>query len=374
MNAPRAASGKNRFHTEPATWIRDAQGRRLRTIDFHAHTMSPAVERLVADRPQKQAEPEIRLRTMGVVSVEYNDRVMLPQAAGPLSDLAVRLGDMDRMGVDLQVVSPQPTQYYYWADHDLALEIVAVQNEHIAAICAQYPERLVGLGTLALQHPELAVAQLDHAVKNLGLRGIEISTSINDRELSHASLEPVWAKAEELGCVVFIHPMGCSLGERLQPAYLSNSVGQPVETTVALSHLICGGVFDRHADLKVCAAHGGGYLPTYIGRADHAYHTRPDARTTVHAPSEYLRRICFDSLVYSPAGLRKLIDQVGAEQVVVGTDYPFDMGHYDIHALVGTTAGLSAEQRAAILGGNAARLLAIASPMNRRATRQGSPT
>jgi aminocarboxymuconate-semialdehyde decarboxylase len=351
---------ERRFHTEPATWIRDAQGRRLKTIDFHAHTMSPAVERLVADSPQKKAELEIRPRTMGRASVEYNASVMLPQAAAPLSDLSVRFRDMERMGVDVQVVSPLPTQYYYWADYDLARQIVDQQNEHIAAICSRYPDRFVGLGTLALQHPELAVAQLDHAVKNLGLRGFELSTAVNERELSHASLEPVWAKAEELGCVAFIHPMGCSLGERLQPAYLSNSVGQPVETAVALSHLICGGVLDRHVALKVCAAHGGGYLPTYIGRADHAYHTRPDAHTTTHPPSEYLRRIFFDSLVYSPAGLRKLADQVGAEQIVVGTDYPFDMGHYDIHALIGGTAGLTPEQRAAILGGNAARLLTLA--------------
>jgi aminocarboxymuconate-semialdehyde decarboxylase len=349
------------FHTEPGTWIRDAQGRRVRTIDFHAHTVAPAVERLVADRPQKRAELESRLLTMGAASVEYNASVMLPQAAAPLSDLSVRLGDMDRMGVDMQVVSPQPTQYYYWADYDLAVEIVDRQNEHIAAICSVHPDRLVGLGTLALQHPELAVAQLEHAVKNLGLRGFELSTAVNDRELSHASLEPVWAKAEELGCVVFIHPMGCSLGGRLQPAYLSNSVGQPVETAVALSHLICGGVLDRHTGLKVCAAHGGGYLPTYIGRADHAYHARPDARTMAHPPSDYLRRIFFDSLVYSPAGLRRLIDQVGAGQVVVGTDYPFDMGHYDIHALVGDTAGLTPDQHAAILGGTAARLLALSS-------------
>ena len=360
MNAPRYSPGDSRFHIDPASWIRDARGGRIKTIDFHAHSFSPSVERLVADRPQKKAESEIRLRTLGPASVEYNAGVMLPQASAPLSDLSVRLADMDLMGVDIQVVSPQPTQYYYWADHDLALDIVRLQNEHIAAICAHYPHRLIGLGTLALQHPELAVAQLDYAVKTLGLRGFELSTAVNECELSHPSLEPVWAKAEELGCVVFIHPMGCSLGERLQPAYLSNSVGQPVETTVALSHLICGGVLDRFAGLKVCAAHGGGYLPTYVGRADHAYHTRPDARTTALPPSEYLRRIFFDSLVYSPAGLRKLIDQVGVGQVVVGTDYPFDMGHYDIHALIGATPDLTAEQRAAILGGNAEWLLTLA--------------
>jgi aminocarboxymuconate-semialdehyde decarboxylase len=296
---------------------------------------------------------------MGAASVEHNNRVMLPQAGPALTDLAIRLADMDKMGVDVQVVSPIPTQYYYWADEALAAEIVALQNEHVAASCAQHPSRLVGLGTLALQHPQLAVRQLETAVCKLGLRGFELSTAINDRELSHPSLEPVWAKAVELDCVVFIHPMGCSLGERLAPSYLSNTVGQPVETAVALSHLIFGGILDRHAGLKVCAAHGGGYLPTCIGRADHAYDHRPDAHTMAAPPSSYLRRIWFDSLVYTPEALRSLIDRVGASQVVIGTDYPFDMGHYDIHTLLARTPGLTDAERETILSGTAERLLQV---------------
>jgi len=354
LDSPRP---EHRFRTDPATWIKDAHGRRLRTVDLHAHLLTPAVEQLVAECPQKRDEPEVRVRTMGRPSVEHNNRVMLPECAAALTDLSVRLNDMDRMGVDVQVVSPSPTQYYYWANPDLAARIVSLQNEHVAASCAQHPERLVGLGTLALQHPKLAVAQLEHAVEKLGLRGFELSTAVNDRDLSHASLEPVWAKAQDLGCVVFIHPLGCSLGERLSLAYLSNSVGQPVETAVALSHVIFGGVLDRYPGLRIFAAHGGGYLPTYIGRADHAFHTRPDARTMAEPPSSYLRRMWFDSLVYSPQALRKLIDEVGATQVVVGTDYPFDMGHYDVHAVIGNTPGLSHAQREAILGGNADRLL-----------------
>jgi aminocarboxymuconate-semialdehyde decarboxylase len=350
---------EQRFRTDPKTWIKDAHGRRLRTVDLHAHLLTPAVERLVAECPQKKSEPEVRVRTMGRASVEHNNRVMLPQCAAALTDLSVRLEDMDCMGVDVQVVSPSPAQYYYWADPDLADRIVSLHNEHVAEFCARCPERLIGLGTLALQHPQLAVAQLEHAVEKLGLRGFELSTAVNDRDLSHASLEPVWAKAQDLGCVVFIHPLGCSLGERLSLAYLSNSVGQPVETAVALSHVIFGGILDRYPNLKICAAHGGGYLPTYIGRADHAFHTRPDARTMSQPPSSYLRRMWFDSLVYSPQALRKLIDEVGASQVVVGTDYPFDMGHYDVHAVIGNTPGLSDAQREAILGGNAQGLLRV---------------
>jgi aminocarboxymuconate-semialdehyde decarboxylase len=346
-----------RFSTDPATWVRDADGRRVRTVDLHAHTVAPAVERLVAGEPHKIAEAEQRVRTMGAASIAHNNAVMLPEAATALNDVAVRLADMDRMGVDVQVVSPLPTQYYYWAERELAAQLVTAHHEHIAVLCARAPERLIGLGTLALQHPDLAVAQLVTAVERYGLRGFELSTAVGALELSDASLEPVWAKAVELDCLVFLHPMGCSLGERLAPAYLSNSVGQPVETAVALSHLIFGGVLDRHPGLKLCAAHGGGYLPTYIGRAEHAYRTRPDAHSMVEAPSAYLRRIWFDTLVYTPDALGRLIDQVGATQVVMGTDYPFDMGHYDVHALVGATPSLTAAERAAILGGTAEWLL-----------------
>jgi aminocarboxymuconate-semialdehyde decarboxylase len=356
------STGRKGFHTDPHTWVKDLHGKRLHTVDMHAHIITPLVEKLVAECPQKKAELEMRVRSIGARSVEHNSKVMMPHAMPALTSLPVRLDDMDQMGVDIQVISPLPTQYYYWADPDLAEQIVTLQNEHVAAACAQHPARLVGLGTLSPQHPQLAVAQLETAVRRLGLRGFEICTAVNELELSHPSLEPVWAKAQELGCVVFIHPAGCSLGERLAPAYLSNSLGQPVEIAVALSHLIFGGVLDRYPTLKICAAHAGGHLPMQIGRADHAFGARPDAHTMRQMPSAYLRRIWFDSLVYSPAALRGLIDQVGVSQVVVGTDYPFDMGHYDVHALVGGTPGLDAAELDAVLGGNAARLLQLHAP------------
>jgi aminocarboxymuconate-semialdehyde decarboxylase len=355
-------TGRKGFHTDPHTWVKDLHGKRLHTVDMHAHIITPLVEKLVADRPQKKLELQMRVRTVGAPSVQHNNKVMMPHAMPALTSLPVRLDDMDQMGVDIQVISPLPAQYYYWAEPDLAEQIVTLQNEHVAAACAQHPGRLVGLGTLSLQHPLLAVAQLETAVRRLGLRGFELSTAVNDLELSDPSLEPVWATAQELGCVVFIHPQGCSLGERLAPAYLSNSVGQPVETAVALSHLIFGGVLDRYPSLKICAAYGGGHLPMSIGRSDHAFRTRPDAQTMRQVPSSYLRRIWFDSLVYSPAALRRLIDQVGVSQVVVGTDYPFDMGHYDIHGLVGGTPRLDSAELDAVLGGNAARLLQLHAP------------
>ena len=184
------------------------------------------------------------------------------------------------------------------------------------------------------------------------------------RDFDDPLFDPFWEKAEQLGCLLFLHPFGTSLGERLNRHYLSNVIGQPLETTIALSHLIFGGVLDRFPRLRICAAHGGGYLPFYSGRADHAYRVRPEARRPARPPSEYLRQIWFDSVVYAPLALRHLMDQVGASQIVMGTDYPFDMGSYRLHELIGAMPGLSPSEQAGILGLNAAGLLGIDPPRN----------
>jgi len=328
------------------------------TVDVHCHVLTPEVERLVSSCPEKQSEPAAQLRMYGAESVEYN-RKLFENLVPQLTDVNERLRRMDAMGVDVQVISPSPNQYYYWADVDLAKQIVAVQNEHIASVCAAHPERLRGLGNVALQHPELSVEQLEDCVRKFDLRGVEISSAVNGLELSDGRFERFWSKAEELGCLVFIHPLGTSLGERVNQYYLGNILGQPLETTIALSQLIFGGVLDRYPELKICAAHGGGYLPSYIGRSDHGFAVRPEAARIKHKPSEYLKRIYFDSLVYTPEGLRHLIEEVGLTQIVIGTDYPFDMGAYDPHGQVAAVSELSKRERDLILGGNAAHLLGM---------------
>ena len=335
------------------------RGNRCLTVDLHCHAFVTEVEQLVKDRPEKEAEPAMQRRAMGAASAEYNRTTMLPAAFPKLTNLELRLRDMDAMGVDIQVISPTSVQHYYWADLDLAREIVRTTNDKIAESCAKYPDRLLALGNVALQHPELSIEQLDHCIGELGMRGVEISTAVNGLELDDPRFAPFWARAEELGCLVFIHPFGTSLGERVSRFYLQNVIGQPIETTIALSHLIFGGVLDRHPGLKILAAHGGGYLPSYIGRSDHAYDTRPDAHSMRKAPSEYLRQLNFDTLVYTPEILRHLISQVGASQVVVGTDYPFDMGAYAVHEVLDAVPGLSEAEKTAILGGNALRLLGL---------------
>ncbi|MFI1486364.1 amidohydrolase family protein [Streptomyces sp. NPDC020747] len=323
-------------------------------VDFHGHLAVPAADTLCAGTPGLAAETAAELRAHSPASLAVN-RAQLRRLAPKLTDPAVRLADLDMMGVDVQVVGPMP-MHRYWADADLADRLARTVNEAVAAHCSVAPERLYGLGTIPLQHPDLAVALLDTAVTSYGLYGVSVSTTVDGRELADPAHDPVWRKAEELGAVVFVHPWGCSLGERLATHYLGNTVGQPVETTIALSHLVFTGVLDRFPRLRLVAAHGGGYLPTYIGRSDHAWHRREDARGCAEPPSTYLRRMWFDSLVYTARALRHLVEEVGADRIVLGTDHPFDMGVDDPVARL-EAAGLSPADRAAVAGGNALGLL-----------------
>ncbi len=331
-----------------------------RVVDVHAHAIVGEVEAVVAGHPLLEAQQALDLRRNGAESSAVSGR-MVRERIPQLTGLDRRLSDMDAAGIDVQVVSPSPSQYHYWADQELARTVCRVANRGIAALVEEEPGRLYGLGLVPLQHPDLMVEALDDAIRGCGLVGVEISShapgAAGDRtvELSDARLEPFWARAAELGAVVFLHPFGCTLDERLDRYYLANTVGQPVENAVALSHLIFAGVLDRHLDLQVLAAHGGGYLPTYLGRSDHAWAVRTEAQDCQEAPSSYLRRLWFDSLVHSADGLRALVAAVGADRVLLGSDYPFDMGVEDPLARL-AAAELSPVDAAAVAGGNAARL------------------
>ena len=333
---------------------RDAADQAVPTVDVHAHALQPAVMGLVADEPGHREQQELDLRSFGAESAAVN-QAQLGRIGPLLVDPELRLAAMDDAEVDRQLVSPMPL-YHAWAEPALAERITRLTNEGVAGLVAGHPGRLSGLGTVPLQHPELAVTELEHAVGELGLAGVQIGTAYAGRELADDAYADFWAAAEAQEAVVFVHPWGCSLGARLDRYYLSNTVGNPVETTVALSHLIFSGLLDRHPGLRIVAAHGGGYLPTYLGRSDHAWSVRPEARRCAQPPSAYLRRIWFDSLVYTPHALRQLVDAVGAEQVVLGSDYPFDMGVTDpVQRL--RAAGLPAAAETAIRAGNARTLL-----------------
>jgi len=327
-----------------------------RSYDIHAHCVVPEVWALVEGQEGRAADAARQAAGMGPASAALNAR-LAREWAPLLIDPGARLAAMDRMGLDVQAVSPAPTEYHYWAEPSLAADVCRALNEGVAAHVAAAPDRLVGLGMIALQHPDLAAEQLRAAVRDLGLRGAMIATNVDGTDLSDERLTPVWAAAEELGAVLFLHPWGCTLGERLDRSYLYNVVGNPTETTVALSHLIFGGVLDRHPRLRICAAHGGGYLPYYPGRSDHAHRAREDSRTCARPPSEYLRDLWFDTVVHDPVTLRHLIDRAGASQVVLGTDHPFDMGLDDPLGLLDAVPGLTPEERDAVAGANAERLL-----------------
>ena len=308
-------------------------GRRVRTIDVHAHVAFPEAVALLGNRGA---------RTPGVTLDE-------------------RLRRMDEQGIDMEALSINPN--WYAAERDLASEVIRIQNEKLAELCASRPERFVAFASVALQHPDLAVQQLEHAVRKLGLRGAGVGGSVNGQELSDAKFHPFWAKAEELGVLVFLHPQGTAeLKGRLQGnGGLENTIGNPLETTLALSHLIFEGALDRFPGLKLCAAHGGGYLPSYAPRSDHICLTFPDRCAAValkKKPTEYLKQLYFDALVFTPEALRHLAAQVGPSQIVMGTDYPFGWTSTSVDHILGTP-GFSDAEREAMLGATAARLLGL---------------
>jgi aminocarboxymuconate-semialdehyde decarboxylase len=327
------------------------------TVDVHAHVLLPEVEALVADLPGLEEAKALDARRNGPDALAVSGP-MVRERLPRMTDAGVRLAAMDAQGVDVQLVSPSPSHYHYWTDEETAEKLYRLANEATAAHCSAAPDRLRGLGLVPLQHPRQAVRALDHALE-LGLLGVEISSHAPGRDLSDPAYEPLWARAEETGAILFLHPFGCTLDERLDRWYLSNTVGQPTENAVALSHLIFSGVLDRHPELKVIAAHGGGYLPTHIGRSDHAWSTRPDAGAgCARLPSSYLRRLYFDSLVHDPHVLRALIHAAGADRVLLGSDYPFDMGTEDpVGAL--RAARLPDADFHAVRGGNAKALLRL---------------
>jgi aminocarboxymuconate-semialdehyde decarboxylase len=315
-------------------------GKRVKTVDVHAHCIVPAAAAVI-NHPL--------------------------EAPGLLMDnTSTRIAAMDAQGIDVEVLSINP--YWYRAPRDAAAELIKVQNETLAQYCAANRERFAGFATAALQHPELAAEQLEYAVKQLGFRGVGVGGSVAGEELANPRFHPFWAKCEELGVLVFMHPLGT---RELEPSgrlngsgLLTNTIGNPLETTIALSHLIFEGTLDRFPGLKICAAHGGGFLPSYANRSDAVIRTFPQRVGPLpkKQPTAYLRdgQLFFDTIVFTPEALRHLIAETGPGQIMIGTDYPFPWTSTEVD-LVLNTPGLTDDQRVAILGGTASRLLGLAS-------------
>jgi predicted TIM-barrel fold metal-dependent hydrolase len=318
-------------------------GKRVKTIDVHAHCQIPEAMALMGEEA----------RTIGVNAKGTDEMVIVVEQ---------RLAEMDAQAIDMEVLSINP--FWYRKDRDTAAKIVDVQNEKLAELCAAHPDRFAAYASLAMQYPDLAAQQLETAMKTHGLRGAAIGASVLDDDFSDPKFDPIWAKAEEIGAVLFIHPLSTpELAKRLKGnGWLANTVGNPLATTIALEHLIFEGTLDRFPDLKIIAAHGGGYLPSYAARSDHACFVSPvNCNPEIKLkkkPSEYLNQLYYDSIVFTPEGLRHLVAQVGASQVVIGTDHPIPWQQHPVDHIFATTT-LSDDDKIAILGGNAARLFGM---------------
>ena len=327
------------------------------TVDIHAHVMVPEAADFV--RPHLKPDPRAATYTEETrVLTRKQDEDRTPN----LTDMPLRLRDFDAMGIDVQVISPAPPQCYYSIPPDIAVDAARMVNEGVAAIVENHRGRIpAGMGSVPLQAGgEAAAAELEHAMTNLGLKGCEVLAHVGDRELSDPSFEAFWAKAEALGAVVFIHPNSFTEPRRFGRYYFSNVIGNPLDTTMALHYLIFDGVLERYPNLRIVASHGGGYLPAYSGRIDHAWGARSDAHGQLSKPpSTYLKKIYLDTIVFTPHQLEALVKLFGVDKILLGTDYPYDMGEYDPIGHIDSVASLSADDKAAISGGNANALFEL---------------
>jgi len=357
-----ATKSRAQVPVKPATQktVRNSKGK-LKVVDVHCHYLNPEVNKKTAHLNAAQYDPTVIYAndlTNATNVSQMRDR------APKLMGIDVRIQDMDRMGVDIQAVSPAPYHYFYFTEPALGAQLAREVNEGIANVVSLHPDRFVGIGSVPLQNAELAVRELEYCVKKLGLKGVEINTNVNGLNLTdpQLGLEKFFAKANELGIVIFMHPLGFTQGERLSNHYFNNVIGNPLETTVAVSHLIFDGVVARYPKIKFIAAHGGGFIAHYWARMDHAWRARPDTRTVIKKkPSSYLEKFYFDSITFDPLMLKQLIDRYGADRVLLGTDYPYDMGEDDPRGLIAGVPKLSAADRRLIEGGNAMKLFKIKS-------------
>jgi aminocarboxymuconate-semialdehyde decarboxylase len=336
-----------------------SRGGKTKVVDLHCHYLNPEVNAKTAHLNAAQHDPSVVFADQ--LTRDTNVKQMKTRAP-KLTGVTERLKDMDRMGVDIQAVCPAPFHFFYFTEPDLGAELARQVNEGIAKIVADTPDRFVGLGSVPLQDAQLAVRELDYAVKELGLRGVEICTNVNGKNLADPSLglEKFFARCEELGVLIFLHPLGYTQADRLTHHYFNNVIGNPLDSTVAVSDLIFSGVMARHPKLKIVVAHGGGYIAHYWARMDHAWRARPDARTVIkRRPSSYLEKFYFDTITFDPEMLSRLVQRFGADHVVLGTDYPYDMGEEDPLGLIAQVKRLPKAERDLIVGGNAARLLKI---------------
>lgn len=325
-------------------------------IDLHSHFF-PIDAFRKAERYQENA-PKVLLE---------NGRLTLLSRGGKRGNLSAgaydaeaRIKDLDKMGIDIQAISPSPVLLYYWDQPDSAVYFSRLQNEAIQAVIKAHPDRFVGFGTVPLQSIPQAIAVAEEA-KRIGLKGIEVGTMVGERHLDDAVFEPFYEPVQRLDLLLFIHPIegGAEGGDPIT-GMLGNVLEFPYRTTVMIERMILKGTFERHPNLRMCLSHGGGLLPYNIWRLDHAYLQRSELRKNIsRKPSEYLKQLYFDSIVHSVDTLQYLVQTVGSERVVIGTDYPMAMGDFEPVSKIRALNLASEEERALILGKNAMRILKL---------------
>jgi aminocarboxymuconate-semialdehyde decarboxylase len=342
-----------RKHGKPGREVRPSST----TIDIHSHVAIPAAALFVKPHLDPATIPLTHFADAGTQAL---NRKQEEDVRSRITGCDERLADMDAMGIDVQLVLPPPNQCYTTVPLDIAVKASRMVNDGLAEYVARKPDRFVALGAVPLIDGAEAAKEIERAMTSLGMKGAEILTNVAGRELSEPEYSPFWKKAEELGALVVIHPNGFTQAQRLTRFYSNNVIGNPLETTIALHHLIFDGVLERHPGLKILAVHGGGYLPAYSGRIDHAWGARSDSHGALpQPPTSYLKKIYVDTVVFTPHQLAELVRLFGADHVIMGTDYPFDMADFDPIGHVASVDGFDASTIAAIAGGNARKLLGL---------------
>lgn len=325
------------------------------TIDIHSHVIPPSiVESIEADPEGFSARIEGKGKERRVVHDQGYTYPLFEEFVDP----AVKLQVMDRKGLDLSVLSPPPPLFYYWADARTGADIARLVNDGIAELVSANPDRFRGMATVPMQDAEAAIAELERVVSTYGIRAVEIGTSIEGTQLSDETFRPFLERAIELGVLILAHPYYVGAKQGLEDYYLTNLLGNPYDSTVMIANLMFSGLLDELPSLKVCVVHGGGFAPYQIGRLEHGHRVRSETRAnTQTAPLELLRGLFFDTITFNPRALRYLIDLVGADQIALGTDAPFDMGDEDPLATIEAIPNLTGQERDAILSGTALKLL-----------------
>ena len=328
------------------------------TIDAHTHVAVPRAAEFI--------KPHLDVSTIPLAHFanEETKAINAKQEADIRSRIAgnydERFDDMDAMGVDVQLVMPPPPQCYHTVALEYAVPAAQMINDGIAEWVSKHPDRFIPTGTVPMQHGEEAAKELDRCMTKLKFKGVEILTNVAGKELSDPAFAPFWKKAEELGALVIIHPNGFTEGERLSRFYFNNIIGNPFETTLALHYLIFDGVLEWHPNLKIFAMHGGGYLGAYSGRIDHGWGARSDCHANLpHPPTHYLKKVYVDSVVFTPGQLEALVKTFGADHVLMGTDYPFDMLEHDPIGHINSVTSFDDSTRAALAGGNLKKLFGM---------------